>query len=66
MKCLVNGCEKDGYHARGLCRNHYLRIRSWIREGLVKEADLEKRGKILPRKTRRRATSDLMKWIKEA
>lgn len=65
MKCLVKGCEKDGSHARGLCRNHYLRIRLWIREGTVREEDLEKRGKILPRKLHRKTTTDLLQWVKE-
>ena len=50
MKCVYPGCP-DSRRTRGLCHGHYQTMRSYVRLGRADEADLERRGLLLPKGT---------------
>ena len=49
-KCVYPGC-KNTARTRGLCHGHYQIMRDRVRKGLADEADLERRGLLLPKGT---------------
>jgi hypothetical protein len=46
-KCLVSYCTRPS-RTRGLCMPHYQLVRRYVRQGTWDDADLVRRGKILP------------------
>ncbi|MBT8453001.1 MAG: hypothetical protein KJO40_13615 [Deltaproteobacteria bacterium] len=48
--CVYPGCQNTR-RTRGLCHGHYQTMRDRVRKGLADEADLERRGLLLPKGT---------------
>jgi hypothetical protein len=54
--CLLPHCKKHPF-CRGLCRDHYQYAMLRARQGKIDLKELERLGKILPKKTSGMATS---------
>lgn len=48
--CVYPECANTA-RTRGLCHGHYQTMRDRVRRGIADEADLEKRGLLLPKGT---------------
>lgn len=48
--CVYPGCSLSR-RTRGLCHGHYQTMRSYVRLGKADEADLQRRGLLLPQGT---------------
>ena len=48
-KCLVPDCPRDVY-SRGVCRNHHVQIKSYVRKGTFTDKELVEKGKLLPKR----------------
>lgn len=67
--CLYPGCRsrRGERPSRGLCTSHYFAIRALLRWGIVTEADLVAKGKMLPArvvsKTKRLPDAGFGAWV---
>lgn len=50
IECTHPACQLSA-RTRGLCHGHYQSMRGYVRKGLATEADLERRGLLLPKGT---------------
>lgn len=48
--CIYPEC-KNSRRTRGLCHGHYQTMRAYVRDGKANEADLERRGLLMPKGT---------------
>ena len=50
MQCIYPDCQNTS-RTRGLCAGHYAIMRDRVRKGQADEADLERRGLLMPKGT---------------